>query len=433
MPERRPWWRDAVFYQIYPRSFMDGDGNGTGDLPGITVRLDYLSETLGVDALWISPFYPSPMADFGYDVADYCDVDPIFGTLADFDAMLAAAHERGLKVVIDWVPNHTSDQHPWFVASRSSRDDPKRDWYVWRDAKPDGSPPNNWASIFGGPAWEWDEATGQYYLHSFVKEQPDLDWRNPEVKSAMLDVLRFWLDRGVDGFRMDVIHRIMKDPEERDNPILPGPAGKGVWEYAAQEHVHDMTHADIHPVFREIRAVLEEYDGDRVGIGEVDPYPWERWVRFYGDDDELHLPFNFELLYGEWSPDAIRASVGGMEAELPGFAWPTHVLGNHDQPRLATRVGRPQSRVAALLLLSLRGTPTMYYGDELGMTQVDIPDAEQQDPWGRNVPGHGRDGCRTPMQWDGSAYAGFSSVAPWLPLNGDWQTHTVAAQLDDPD
>ena len=424
------WWQTAVIYQIYPRSFQDSNGDGIGDLPGITQRLGYLAE-LGIDAVWISPFYTSPMADFGYDVADYTDVDPIFGTLADFDELLAAAHQLGLKVIIDIVPNHTSDQHPWFLESRSSRDNPKRDWYVWRDPKPDGSPPNNWLSAFGGGAWEWDEATGQFYLHTFVPEQPDLNWRNPDVVEAMHDVYRFWLDRGVDGFRIDVAHRIMKDPELRDNPPKPGADGnfKSMGEYETQHHIHDMGHPDVHDAYRDLRAVVDSYDPPRVTIGEVHIFDWDEWVRYYGDDlDEMHLPFNFTLLYVPWDAGAVRTRVDELEGILPDGAWPSYVLGNHDEPRLATRFGPERARLAAMLLLTLRGTPTLYYGDELGMTEVAIAPEDQQDPWAIREPELGRDGCRTPMQWDASASAGFSDAerdSLWLPLTPDQATVNV--------
>ena len=431
------WWQTAVIYQVYPRSFQDTTGNGVGDLPGITSRLDYLAGTLGVDAIWISPFYPSPMADFGYDVTDYCDVHPMFGTLADFDELLVAAHDRGLRVIIDWVPNHTSDQHPWFVASRSSRHDPKRDWYVWRDAKPDGSPPNNWQSNFGGLAWTWDEGTGQYYLHSFLAEQPDLNWRNPEVQAAMFDTVRFWMDRGVDGIRIDVAHYIMKDPQLRDNP----PAGERVegvrdrGEYDALEHIHDKGHPDIHGVFRELRSVLDGYPGDRFAVGEIHISDWDEWAAYYGENlDELHMPYNFSLLWAPWSASGYRSRIDAMEAALPEGAWPNLVLGNHDEVRLVTRYGPHRARVAAMLLLTVRGTPTMYYGDELAMPQTEVPPQQEQDPWGIRVPGQSRDGCRTPMQWTAEPGAGFSrgDVAPWLPCGSDPDSHNVANQTADP-
>ncbi len=433
-----PWWRAAVVYQVYPRSFQDSTGNGIGDLPGITRRLDYLAGTLGVDAIWISPFYPSPMDDFGYDVADYCDVDPRFGTLADFDALLAAAHERGLKVIVDWVPNHTSDRHPWFVESRSSRHNRRRDWYVWRDARPDGSPPNNWQSVFGGPAWEWDEATGQYYLHSFLRSQPDLDWRNPEVEAAMLDTVRFWLDRGVDGLRIDVAHFIGKDPELRDNPPAPPPEGEAAFKdmgsYDAQLHLHDKGHPFAREVFGRLRALLDAYQPERFAVGEIHEFDLEKWAAYYGTAlDELHMPFNFSLVWAPWEAAAFRRRVDAVEAALPEGAWPNHVLGNHDETRLVGRYGAAAARGAAMLLLTLRGTPTLYYGDELGMPQVDVPQDQVQDPWGIQVPGMGRDGCRTPMQWAPGAGHGFTEpgVKPWLPFTPDARRCNVEAQLGD--
>ena len=431
------WWKTGVVYQIYPRSFQDSTGSGVGDLAGITRRLSYLAD-LGVDAVWISPFYPSPMADFGYDVADYTDVDPLFGSLEDFDVLLAAAHHHGLKVIVDIVPNHTSDQHPWFVESRSSRTSAMRDWYVWRDAKPDGSPPNNWLGVFGGLAWEWDEGTEQFYLHSFIPEQPDLNWRNPEVVAAMYDVYRFWLDRGVDGFRIDVAHRIMKDPDLRDNPPAEDSGErsfKHLGAYESQLHLHDLGHPDIHAVYRGLREIIDSYEPPRVTIGEVHVFDLHKWATYYGERlDEMHMPFNFTLLYSPWEASEIRRRVDEIEAALPPGAWPNHVLGNHDEPRLATRFGPERARLAAMLLLTLRGTPTLYYGDELGMQQVPIAAEQQLDPWATHEPHLGRDGCRTPMPWDDSASAGFSSKAPedlWLPLGEDAVTANVSSQLAD--
>ncbi len=437
------WWQTGVIYQIYPRSFKDTAGNGVGDLRGVTQKLDYLSETLGVDAIWLSPFYPSPMADFGYDVADYTDVDPLFGDLDAFDELLIEAHARGLKIIIDLVPNHSSDQHAWFIESRSSRDNPKRDWYIWADPQPDGSPPNNWLSVFGGPAWEWDEKTGQYYLHSFLKEQPDLNWRNPEVKEAMFDVVRFWLERGVDGFRIDVAHYIMKDPQLRDNPLAPGHARsihRPMGEYDSQRHIHNRGHPDAHAIYREFREVLDEYSdrSPRFSVGEIHIFEWEEWARYYGPNlDELHMPFNFTLLNVEWKAQAIREAVEGLEAALPEGAWPNYVMGNHDEPRLASRYGREEARVAAMLLLTLRGTPTLYYGDEIGMTDVHIPPDRRQDPW--SVEGSldmGRDPGRTPMQWDAGPNAGFSPPQVeelWLPLAENYEMINVERQLAKPD
>ena len=430
-----PWWQHGVIYQIYPRSFMDSNDDGIGDLPGITGKLDYL-QWLGMDAIWISPIYPSPMADFGYDVADYTDIEPTFGTLADFDHLLAQAHARSLKVILDFVPNHTSCEHLWFQESRSSRDNPKRDWYLWADPKPDGSPPNNWLSVFGGSAWEWDEATGQYYLHSFLKEQPDLNWRNPKVRRAMLDVLRFWLDRGVDGFRIDAIHRMIKDAELRDNPPASRPpAGrKNMGQYDTQEHIYDKNRPEVHEVIRDFRRLLDSY-GERVAIGETHLFELDELIKFYGQrGDELHIPFNFTLLYLPWRAGAFRQAVEAYEAALPSGAWPNYVLGNHDEHRIASRYGRTQARVVAMLLLTLRGTPTLYYGDEMGMTDVEIPPGQEQDPWGKQVPGLGlgRDPERTPMQWNAGPDAGFSTVEPWLPVAPDYEVVNVEAQRADP-
>jgi len=433
------WWQRGTVYQIYPRSFMDASGDGVGDLQGIIQKLDYLNDgtenSLGIDAIWLSPFQRSPMADFGYDVADYCDVDPLFGTLADFDRLVEEAHRRGIKIIIDYVPNHTSDQHPWFIESRSSRDNPKRDWYIWRDAKPDGSPPNNWGSYFGGPAWTFDEKTGQYYMHQFVKGQPELNWRNPEVRQAMLDVLRFWMKRGVDGFRMDVIGLIIKDKDLRDNP--PNPNAKPNLPandlFSRLLSVYNEDQDEVHEVIRDIRKTLDSYP-DRCGIGELWG-PMDRWVRYFGENgDELHMPFNFRLMWQPWSAKAMRASVDEMEAALPSFAWPNYVLGNHDQQRMASRFGgQSQARLAGMMLLTLRGTPTFYNGDEIGLENGVIPPEKIQDPQGKNLGAERtRDICRTPMQWDASPHAGFSTVEPWLPVSADYATRNVTVQSGDP-
>lgn len=435
------WWQTSVIYQIYPRSYKDTTGNGVGDIPGIIEKLDYLDATLGVDAIWLSPFYPSPMKDFGYDVADYVAVHPLFGTLDDFDKLITQAHQRDIKIIIDWVPNHSSDQHTWFMESRSSRDNPKRDWYVWADPKPDGSPPNNWFAVFGGSAWEWDETTGQYYLHSFLKEQPDLNWRNPEVREAMFDVIRFWLDRGVDGFRVDVAHFIAKDPDMRDNP----PATEDIafhrphGDYDSLKHIHDKGHPDVHKFYREFRALLDDYSqiSPRTSVGEIHIFDWEEWSKYYGDPEqglEFHMPFNFSLLKTPWEAEAVQKAVDELEAVLPAWAWPNYVLGNHDEGRIATRYGLEQARVAAMLLLTLRGTPTIYYGEEIGMTDVEIPVEDQLDPFGLHVPGWGRDRCRTPMQWSLEPKAGFSpknSEKTWLPLAENWEQINVAKQIND--
>jgi alpha-glucosidase len=431
VPDQHTWWQRGIIYQIYPRSFMDRNGDGTGDLPGITSQLDYLAG-LGVDAVWISPIFPSPMADFGYDVADYTDVDPIFGTLDDLDDLIAAAHARGLKVLLDYVPNHTSDHHPWFVESRSSRDNARRDWYLWRDPAPDGGVPNNWLSVFGGSAWELDPSTGQYYYHAYLKEQPDLNWRNPAARQAMLDVLSFWLDRGIDGFRIDALRQVIKDEAFRDDPPDP------TWTpqrspYTSLIHVHSTDQPELQDLIREFRALADGYT-ERLLIGEL-YLPISRLVAYYGVDGRgLHLPFNFHLILTAWRARDVATLIETYEAALPAGAWPNWVLGNHDQPRVASRLGAAQARVAAMLLLTLRGTPTIYQGEELGMHDVPIPDAAVQDPVARRLPGLGlgRDPERTPMQWDASPFAGFSQVEPWLPLADDFRTANVAVEDRDP-
>lgn len=431
------WWKHGVIYQIYPRSFMDSSGDGIGDLQGIIDRLDYVA-SLGVDAIWLSPVFPSPMKDFGYDVADYTDIDPLFGDLATFDRLVDAAHARGLKIVMDYVPNHSSDQHPWFIESRSSRDNPKADWYIWRDAKPDGGPPNNWLSFFGGGAWGWDATRGQYYLHSFLPEQPDLDWRNPDVERAMLDVIRFWLDRGVDGVRMDVIFCTLKHPDLPDNPPAQGASiMRRMAGFDSQEHLYDFNWpADLPKRMADLRAVLDEYP-DRAGIGETYLLDPKLLAPYYGENGRgLHLPFNFTLLHVPWEAASFRQAIERYYAALPPGAWPNFVLGSHDEHRLASRYGPANARTAAMLLLTLWGTPTWYYGDELGMQDVPIPPEKEQDPHGLRVPGQGlgRDPERTPMQWDASPNAGFApaGVEPWLPVADDYRAVNVAAQDGDP-
>ena len=425
------WWQRGVIYQVYPRSFMDSNGDGVGDLPGIAARLDHL-RALGVDAMWISPIYPSPMRDFGYDVADYTGVHPLFGTLADFDRLLAEAHARDIKVILDFVPNHSSDQHAWFRESRSSRDNPKRDWYLWRDPAPGGGPPNNWLSCFGGSAWAFDSDTGQYYYHAFLPEQPDLNWRNPAVVEAMLGVLRFWLDRGVDGFRVDVLWHLIKDASFRDNP--PNPAWKpGMDPYQALVPVQTTDQPEVHDVIRRMRALFDEYP-ERVLIGEI-YLPVERLVQYYGHDLRgAHLPFNFQLIAAKWDARHLARLIEEYESALPAGGWPNWVLGNHDQHRIATRVGLAQARVAAMLLLTLRGTPTLYYGDEIGMRDVPIAPSQVQDPFEKNVPGKGlgRDPERTPMQWSAGSQAGFTQGTPWLPVAEDHDRVNVEAQQRDP-
>jgi alpha-glucosidase len=424
------WWQTAVIYQIYPRSFEDSNGDGVGDLRGIMRRLDHLVE-LGVDAVWLSPIFPSPMADFGYDISDYTGIHPLFGTLADFDALLAAMHQRGLRLLLDLVPNHTSDRHPWFEESRSSRDHPKRDWYLWRDPAPDGGPPNNWLSEFGGSAWELDEATGQYYYHAFLAAQPDLNWRNPQVIAAIHDVMRFWLGRGVDGFRVDVIWHLIKDREFRDNPLNPDyREGQPPQHRVVPRHTTDLP--EVHEVIEGLRGVIDAFD-QRVLIGEI-YLPFEKLVAYYGRDLRgCHLPFNFSLLLADWHARTIAKLIEDYEGLLPQGGWPNWVLGNHDRPRIASRVGGEQARIATMMLLTLRGTPTIYYGDEIGMEQVPIPPERVHDPVEKNIPGLGlgRDGARTPMQWNAERYAGFSTVEPWLPLAGDHRSRNVENARND--
>jgi alpha-glucosidase len=478
------WWQTGVIYQIYPRSFQDSNGDGIGDLRGITARLDYLAG-LGIDAIWISPFYPSPMADFGYDVADYTGVDPLFGTLADFDALLAAAHQKGLRVILDFVPNHTSDQHPWFIESRSSRTNPKRNWYLWHDAAPpndDWKParerlPNNWMSHFGGPAWTWDESTKQFYLHSFLKQQPDLNWRNPEVRTAIFSAMRFWLDRGVDGFRMDVLWLLIKDAEFRNNPPNPEYHGN-LHDYAATLPVYTADQPETHTIVTQMRALMDSYPdalpedesaereaastqngvtpfrlprSNRVLIGEI-YLPLPELISYYGLPEQqgpaemrppqmpelkgANLPFNFHLILAPWNASVIAEIITNYEHLLPPGAWPNYVLGNHDQSRLATRIGPQQARAAAMLLLTLRGTPTIYYGEELGMTDVPIAPDQVQDPAEKNEPGkgRGRDPERSPMLWIDAPNAGFAppNATPWLPLETDWPKKNAATQRSDP-
>ncbi len=424
------WWQSGVIYQIYPRSFQDTDGDGSGDLAGVRRRLDYLAQ-LGVDAIWLTPFYKSPMYDGGYDVSDYCSVDPLFGSLADFDALLKDAYARGLKVILDFVPNHTSHLHPWFIESSSSRNNPKRDWYIWRDAAADGGPPNNWMSHFGGSAWSRDETTGQYYYHAFLAEQPDLNWRNPQLRAAMCDVLRFWLRRGVDGFRVDVASHLIKDALFRDNP--PNPDWRpGAPDMTRLRQVHSADQPETHDIISQFRRIIDEFD-NRVLIGEM-YLPLDRLVSYYGANlDELHLPFNFQLLDARWRAADIGRIIESYEDLLPHGAWPNWVLSNHDRPRIAARVGAAQARVAIMLLLTLRGTPTFYYGDEIGLAHVPVSAAQIRDTWARREAGPlvGRDPGRTPMQWDGGAYAGFSTHAPWLPLTDDFRERNVAVMTAD--
>jgi alpha-glucosidase len=421
-----PWWQQAVIYQIYPRSFADSNNDGLGDLAGITAHLDYLAH-LGIGAIWLSPFYPSPDKDFGYDISDYVQVDPRFGTLADFDRLLEAAHARHIRIILDLVLNHTSDQHPWFLASRSSREDPKADWYIWSD-----SIPNNWQSVVGGPAWTYSPERGQYYYHMFLPQQPDVNWRNPQVRRAQLDVVRFWLDRGVDGFRLDVFNVYFKDARLRSNP----PAF-GLRAFDRQRHIYDADRPEMTPLLQELRSLLDSYP-ERYAVGETFISEPTKIASYVGPD-RLHAAFNFQFTESPFDPARLqRALLDWVELERQHGIWPTHVLGNHDVPRPATRYGLGEDdarvKLMMMLLLTQRGTPFLYYGDEIGMRQLNLSRREILDPPGRKYwPLYkGRDGCRAPMQWSADPNAGFSSVNPWLRVHPDYPQRNVEAQSADP-
>ena len=449
--EEFSWWHEGVVYQIYPRSFADTNGDGLGDLPGIITHLDYLAG-LGVDAIWLSPIFPSPDKDFGYDVSDYCSIDARFGTLADFDRLVAESHRHGIRVILDMVMNHTSDQHAWFKESRSSRDNPKQDWYIWKDSPPNKRKngerhrrvPNNWQASFGGNAWEYDRERGQYYLHLFTREQPDLNWRNPEVRQALLDVFRFWLERGVDGFRLDVFNAYFKHPELPDNPVKIGLRG-----FDRQRHIHDMDQPEMIPLLNELRRLLDSYP-ERYAVGETYQATPQKTVSYCGQD-KLHAAFSFDfttyhselleaLQLHSWDPAWILQQIRCREDLFNDAGiWPTTVLSNHDLPRAASRVARgendAQARIAMALLLTLRGTPFMYYGEEIGMRNIHLRRNEILDPPGKKYwPIYkGRDGCRSPMQWDQSTHAGFSTAKPWLPVHADYVHRNVLAQQADPE
>ena len=434
----RPWWKGAAIYQIYPRSFQDSNGDGIGDLPGITRRLGHVA-SLGVDAIWISPFFTSPMKDFGYDVADYCDVDPIFGTLADFDTLIARAHALGLRVLIDQVYSHTSDEHPWFVESRSSRTNPKADWFVWADAKPDGSPPSNWQSVFGGPAWTWDARRGQYYLHNFLNSQPQVNMHNRKVQDAMLAAMRFWLDRGVDGFRIDALNFAMHDPELRDNPPAPATDRPRSRPFDFQLKKYNMSHPDIPAFIARIRALTDAYDGIFT-VAEVGGEEAEVEMKaFTRGEKHLNSAYGFNFLYAEeLTPGSICAALAEWPDE-EGVGWPSWAFENHDAPRAVSRWWKPAQRADAarmkmMLLACLRGNIILYYGEELGLTQVDIPFEQLHDPeaianWPLTL---SRDGARTPMPWDASsAHSGFTEGEPWLPVGKDNAARSVEMQEGD--
>lgn len=425
------WWQDGVIYQIYPRSYADSNSDGIGDLPGITAKLDYIAD-LGVDAIWLSPINPSPDKDFGYDVSDYFDIDPKYGTLADFDHLLEEAHKRNLHIILDLVLNHTSDQHAWFKASRSSKDNEFRDWYIWRE-NPRGKEysPNNWQSVFGGKGWQFDETTGQYYFHMFVKEQPDLNWRNPAVYQKMMDVFRFWLDRGVDGFRLDVFNEYYKDDQFRDNPPK-----LGIRSFEWQKHIYDVSRPEMMGAIKEIRKILENYS-ERYVVGETYLATTEEAAQYCGPE-KLHANFDFSFLRCPWNPKRFLEVITRWESVLTDKAWPNYVLNNHDVPRSATRYARGNGderlKVAAAMLLTLRGTPYMYYGEEIGMRDLPLKRSELQDPVGKRYwpINKGRDGSRSPMQWNTSENAGFGSAKPWLKVHPNFTTRNVEAQKDDP-
>ena len=430
-----PWWKDGVIYQIYPRSFRDSNGDGVGDIPGIIQMLDYL-EWLGVDAMWLSPINTSPMYDFGYDISDYRGIDPLFGTLEDFDRLIAEAHRRGIRVILDMVVNHTSHLHPWFIESRSSRDNPKRDWYIWHDGK-NGRPPNNWRAVFGGRAWEWDERTRQYYYHSFLKEQPDLNWRNPQLREAVFDEMRYWLDRGVDGFRLDAVSWYIKDELFRDNPCGWGPNAPR--PYDLQKHVYDQNRPETHEVLRRMRSLFDGYP-ERMMVGETyaEP-PGDPTIAasYYGDGtDELHLAFDFSTIFIPFRADAFRRCLSRWYEAVPPKGWPCIVFNNHDQVRSVSRwrPGRDAAKAVATILLAARGTPFLYYGEEIGMRNGRIKRREMCDPLGKRYwPfNKGRDPERTPMQWSDEPNAGFSDASPWLPVNDDYRDVNVACQREDP-
>lgn len=429
----RPWFVGAVAYQVYPRSFYDSNGDGIGDLKGVISKLDYLvgtSESLGIDAIWLSPFYTSPMADFGYDVSDHCNVDPIFGTIDDFKLLIYEAHKRGLRVTIDLIPNHTSDAHSWFKESRSSTNNPKRDWYVWRDPKDNGEAPNNWRSVFGGPAWRYDEHTQQYYLHSFAFQQPDLNWDNPEVREAIKGVMRFWLNLGVDGFRVDAVHWIAKDPEFKDDPINFKYKDEPN-NYLALTHSFSRGGKKLYTYLQEMASVLEEFNDSFMVLEAypgADHHSASEYLKFYEGVNPLKsAPFNFEGINTPWNARAFRGFLDEFQSALKENYLPIYTLGNHDKHRLASRVGPRASRTAAMMLLSLPGMPFIYYGEELGMTDVTVPPEQRKDPWRDD--NMSRDPARTPMQWDSSLNAGFTSGKPWLPLSANYPVLNVQNQM----
>jgi alpha-glucosidase len=421
-----------VIYQIYPRSFADSNNDGIGDLPGIISQLDYL-EALGINALWLSPIYPSPDVDFGYDVADYTAIDPKFGTMKDFEKLVKEAKKRDIHIILDLVLNHTSDQHPWFQESKQSRENPYHDWYIWKDPKPNGDPPNNWQAIFGGSAWEYNADLGQYYYHMFYKEQPDVNWRNPQVRESMLDVFRFWLKKGVKGFRLDVFNAYFKDPDFKDNPTK-----FGIRAFYRQEHIYDVSQPEMYPLIKEIRGILDEHKETYV-VGETFLADTQHTAT-YCDQGQLHAAFNFEFPGNRWHPKRFLQSALKWYGSLTENAWPNNFLSNHDMKRAASRYcfgeDDRRARAALAMLLTLKGTPFIYYGEEIGLRDITIRKvSEIKDPIGKRFWPlfKGRDGCRAPMQWNSEVNAGFSQTDPWLPVNPDFPNRNVQRQMSDPD
>lgn len=443
MATKNEWWRGAVLYQIYPRSFFDSNNDGIGDLPGITQKLDYVA-SLGVEGVWLSPFFTSPMKDFGYDVSDYKNIAPLFGTMDDFDVMLKEMHKRGLKLIIDLVLNHTSEEHPWFKESRSSDNNPKADWYVWADAKPDGTPPNNWMSVFGGSAWQFDTKRGQYYWHQFLKEQPDLNVRNPVVQDALLETAEWWLKKGVDGFRLDALNHCIHDGQLRDNPPKEGFDRKyrdkrHSHPYYWQRHLYDKTQPEMIPFLKKLRALTEKYDA-RMMVAEIgDDNQVATSIAYTNGPELLHMAYSFALLRPDYSANFIRGVVEEY-IRTPNDSWPCWAFSNHDVVRTASRwaidgkIDPRQVKMLIALLTSLRGTAFIYQGEELGLSEADIPFEKLQDPYGKYLwpEDKGRDGCRTPMPWQSaSAHGGFSSAEPWLPVPPDHLARAVDAAEKD--
>jgi len=432
MKNEHLWWRDGIIYQIYPRSFVDSNNDGVGDLQGIIGKLDYL-QSLGVDAIWLSPIYPSPDVDFGYDVADYKDIDPKFGSMKDFEQLVKESKKRDIHIILDLVLNHTSDQHLWFIESKKSRDNPYHDWYLWQDPKPNGDPPNQWQAVFGGPAWEFDPNLGQYYYHMFYKEQPDVNWQNPAVRAEMLDVFRFWLKKGVDGFRLDVFNAYFKDPQLRDNPKKIG-----IRPFDRQQHIYDCSQPEMFPLLNEIRSILDRHK-QAYAVGESFLAMTEQSASYCGDD-KLHAAFNFDFAHNRWHPTRFLGSAQNWYRALSEDAWPNNFLSNHDMKRAATRYcfgeDDRRAKVAAAMLLTLKGTPFIYCGEEIGLRDIPIfKKSDVKDPIGRRYwPLYkGRDGCRAPMQWSSEINAGFSKSDPWLPIHPNYPARNVKQQSSDPD